>query len=347
VAGIEPDLRGFERRRRNRQVARIAGAVMVAAAFVAVLALWAAIERHPRPQPANHAPLAPTAVVPVGIGPLDVAVGDGAVWVADGGLGQRHPGVISRVPLSGRGAATKIPLNGLPPLDVDVGAGGVWALERTLDLIDPGTGQVVRRYPYPHSVSRAFAIGYGSLWLVHGDQPNQLPSLVSRIDPATGQEVATIPLRFEGQPLAIATGAGGVWVGDEFGDIVARIDPRTNSVVDRITVGQHPEAIVVGLGGVWVADRSSGDVTRIDPSTDRVTATVAVGGLPSGIAIFDGAVWVTDSAHGTVIRIDPVAGRVTDTVDVATGVVGVAAGGGALWVTVPTQNLVFRMAPQE
>ncbi len=65
-------------------------------------------------------------------------------------------------------------------------------------------------------------------------------------------------------PLAIAIGAGGVWVtGDH---ALTRIDPQSARVVGRpIPVGDDSYSVAVGAGGVWVANNDAGRVTHVAP----------------------------------------------------------------------------------
>ncbi len=69
--------------------------------------------------------------------------------------------------------------------------------------IDPGHNRLVDQVAVGTGPGR-IAAGFGSLWVV-----NDFDNTVSRIDPATGG-VQTIPV--DGDPTAIAVGAGFVWV---------------------------------------------------------------------------------------------------------------------------------------
>jgi YVTN family beta-propeller protein len=74
---------------------------------------------------------------------------------------------------------------------------------------------------------------------------------------------------------------------------VSRIDPRTNAVTRAISVGDAPVALAVGAGAVWVANSGDGTVSRIDPRTNHVIPTIRVGHRPQGVAVAAGVVWVT------------------------------------------------------
>jgi len=97
--------------------------------------------------------------------------------------------------------------------------------------------------------------------------------------------------------VGIAVGAGAVWVTNQLGDSVSRIDPATNRVVETITVGRGPVGIAVGLGAVWVANSLDGTVSRIDPRANEVVDTTKIGGAPGYVTVGPGAVWVTAHAQ--------------------------------------------------
>jgi len=113
------------------------------------------------------------------------------------------------------------------------------------------------------------------------------------------------PIEVGGTPSAIAVGDGSVWVADNVGGTVSRIDAAGGEVEgERIRVGAGPEAIAVGEGAVWVA---SGDdtITRIDPAGGTAERVAVRVGDPRGIVAGEGSVWVASGSDGTVTRIDP------------------------------------------
>jgi YVTN family beta-propeller protein len=158
---------------------------------------------------------------------------------------------------------------------------------------------------------------------------------------AIGTITARIPLA--GIATAVAAGEGAVWVrvGDPSGTpgqgSVQRVDPATNAVTARISVGEGI-AIGAGEGAVWATNTDSDSVSRIDPGTNAVAATIPLRGTdPYGVATGAGAVWVgvqnPEGVPAVVERIDPGASTVVTSISDAPADIGpgVAVGAGAVW----------------
>jgi DNA-binding beta-propeller fold protein YncE len=172
-------------------------------------------------------------------------------------------------------------------------------------------------------------------------------TLLKKLDPQTGEEVAAIPLKdFSANITEVAFGAGSVWVssGDYYpgpvgrrqpGDVMLRVDPRTNRVVDRIPV-DSPSGLAFGHGSVWVTSAAYGTVSRIDPQTGEVVAKIEVGRGAVDIAVDEssGAVWVAGldlsedyveydppkySEDRKLSRVDPATNRVVAEIPIRAG----------------------------
>src|SRR5215207_6096744 len=189
--------------------------------------------------------------------------------------------------------------------------------------------------------------------------------------------VAAIPLKdFSANITEVAFGAGSVWVssGDYYpgpvgrrqpGDVMLRVDPRTNRVVDRIPV-DSPSGLAFGHGSVWVTSAGYGTVSRIDPETGEVTAKIDVGRGAVDIAADErsGAVWIASvylpkdyggydlpeySKDRNLTRVDPTTNRVVAEILIRAGsptggAQNVAVGEGAVWVQSGDGNL-FKVDP--
>jgi YVTN family beta-propeller protein len=137
-----------------------------------------------------------------GYTPAGIAVGMGAVWVAN-----YNANTVSRLDPSSLDSAGPHPINvGKGPIGLAVGGGAVWvadSFENLVSRIDPLTNASTSTPVGEHPVAVVF--GYGSIWVA-----NSKSGTVSRIDPRTGKLRETI--RVGGDPAGIAVGAGRVWV---------------------------------------------------------------------------------------------------------------------------------------
>ncbi len=121
------------------------------------------------------------------------------------------------------------------------------------------------REPY---LQYGLALGFGSAWVACRNQ-----SEVQRIDQATGQVVARIPL--PGVSVwSVAAGEGAVWAISLRGSTVYRIDPAANQVVAQITLTAGVPYIWAGGGAVWAADDDGKAVLRIDPQANQQVRTL-------------------------------------------------------------------------
>jgi hypothetical protein len=83
---------------------------------------------------------------------------------------------------------------------------------------------------------------------------------------------------------------------------VWRIDPRTNTPIEKIPLPLTPIRIALGAGSVWVTALRvlsangatvGATVFRIDPATDRIVARIALRTRAvDGIVVSHGFVWV-------------------------------------------------------
>ncbi|MGH2684893.1 MAG: hypothetical protein ACRDJP_05430, partial [Actinomycetota bacterium] len=141
-------------------------------------------------------------------------------------------------------------------------------------------------------------------------------------------------------PRFLAVGAGaasGIWVVNELGDTVVRIDPESNEVASRIQV-DSPTAVAADDSGVWVTSEPNDRVHRFDPAGQRAIQTFQhADGIPDGpaaIVIGPSGAWVGSGLEPAVARIDPQTGTV-DRLPLG-GTTGgmVVDGNGDVWVTV-------------
>ena len=130
-----------------------------------------------------------------------------------------------------------------------------------------------------------------------------------------------------------AFGEDAVWVTSTETNLVTRVDPNTNLVVESIPVGKAPRFLAIGEGAVWTLNQGDGTVTRIDPKTNKVVATVEVGvpGEGGDIAAGEGSVWVTSFGF-PISRIDPASNKVVQQF-VGKGGDALRVGLGSVWLS--------------
>lgn len=325
--GIDPivglhDLRRLERRR---------GRAQVVAAFALLVALVAAGMLASRYDPPAVGP--PPSRVTIGVGrqPTTVAVGEGAVWVAN----QVGNSVTRIDPRTNRAVATVPVSSGVA--DVAVGRDAVWTGGDRRGVaqvvrIDTRTNQVVATVPVGSQPTR-LAVTDDAVWVT-----SLVGGTVTRIDPRTNRVVATVTTG--GRPQQVAADDRSVWVADPQDTLVKRIDPATNTVQASLKVAR-PQGVALGFGAVWVPSQRPGEVLRIDLWGARDAVRVPVAGEPAFIEVGTDAVWVGNTDR-TVQRIDPQTGTVTATYPVEGALDGMAVDGESLWTVHSIGDTVSR-----
>jgi hypothetical protein len=254
------------------------------------------------PVPTWPAPTSPTLDIDQPAGPSDIrrvvatsspveaiAVTRQAVWLAVGGL------VLRVDPTTGRALVVPEVDTGAPVVDLTAGAGAVWAVTSINGLlrIDPGTARLTAPNPGPVS---AIATGAGGVWAVccRGRGPR---GRVTRLDPASGQVIATIGL--PARPLAVGAGSDVVWVRGA-GGWLWRVDPTYGRQAGAIRLATVPGAelagkLVVAGGAVWISDPGPGVVRRFDLRDGNEDLFGADG---RHLAVTsDGTVWATSGTR--------------------------------------------------
>ena len=156
-----------------------------------------------------------------------------------------------------------------------------------------------------------------------GDQPRpdglaDRPADESRVDTVAGVRAN-----------AIAAAGREVWIAED--GRVAKIDPRTNTVSERIAVASEGlTALAVGAGAVWAADPLGGSVWRMDPGPKPLLRTIPVQVGVGWVAFGEGAVWASNEVTDEIYRIDPDTNRARVAVRL-NAPRGVAVGKGLVW----------------
>jgi YVTN family beta-propeller protein len=178
-----------------------------------------------------------TQTLAAGSSPAGIAVGDGSLWVAD----QVGAALLRIDPSSGD--VTAVDLDGLPSgvaftpegVWVAFAPGGVARVEGDRRTVDADVGHG------PSAVASAF----GSIWVA-----NELDASVTRVEPSTGDIVATVPVG-DG-PTSLAAAGDQLWVSSTDAGSLAAIDPGSNSVTRRIPVEAESSQLAVDGDDLWL-----------------------------------------------------------------------------------------------
>ncbi len=168
---------------------------------------------------------------------------------------------------------------------------------------------------------------------------------VAALDAKSGKVVADVPIG--GRPVAIALGAGSVWVADADHSTISRIDSETKEALPIGGLGSDVSDVAFGFGSLWVAGGNDGTLTRIDPRHNSPTQ-VELGQVGDvvpqpvfAVRTGAGAVWVTRGNE--LLRVNPHEERVTARLRVIRPL-GLAVGLGAVWLTTQDER-VLRVDP--
>jgi hypothetical protein len=116
-------------------------------------------------------------------------------------------------------------------------------------------------------------------------------------------------------PFGIVAGFDYIWVANESGGTISKINPITKAVVATITPGGGftGSGIACCTSYVWVCDSNNNRVLKINPLTNAIETIVAVGVIPLGITYGGGYIWVVNNWDETFTKIDPVTDAVVFT----------------------------------
>ena len=152
----------------------------------------------------------------------------------------------------------------------------VWAATgEYLVAFDPQTGKPTKTLRQPCDAGTTF----------DGVYLYQLAeSRIDKIDPETGEVVASIPAPGGGCDSGLAWAEGSLWVGQYRDRRIHQVDPATGSIIRTIESNRFVTGVTWVEGelwhGTWEGDES--DIRRIDPQDGKVLERLA---MPSGTGV--------------------------------------------------------------
>lgn len=139
------------------------------------------------------------------------------------------------------------------------------------------------------------------------------------------------------------------WVSSAASNLVARMDPTTNSAPLLIPVGKEPgSGLVAAFGSLWVPNCGDSTMSRIDLATGKITTTfpMTFASDEGGIAAGAGSLWVMTDVRSTLSRLDPTNNQVVAEIRLPRGSSTVAFGENSVFVTSTEESLLTRVDPK-
>jgi len=197
--------------------------------------------------------------------------------------------------------------------------------------IDPRMNAVTAAVTLPGNPCAGLAVGFGGLWVPLCAKPNAL----ARVDLRTRAVTLVPDVGPADREGGIATSGDSVWLVIDRRATLARIDPETLRIKQRIGVPPGSLNPLYSDGLIWVTRSTGAEVTVICADSGALIATVHSGPKPRFLTSGAGSVWTLNQGDGTLTRIDVQSERAVGTTSLRTPGRGgdVKFGHGIVWTT--------------
>jgi len=134
----------------------------------------------------------------------------------------------------------------------------------------------------------------------------------------------------------ITSSPDSVWLIIDRKATLARIDPSSGRVRQRVRVPPGSYNPLYSAGQIWVTRADGAEVTVVNADTGEISATVRSGPKPRFLTSGAGALWTLNQGDGSLTRIDTQTRRVMETTALGTPGQGgdITFGGGMVWTTI-------------
>jgi virginiamycin B lyase len=201
--------------------------------------------------------------------------------------------------------------------------------------IDPANNEVVTSIDFEKRPCAGLASGFGSIWVPLCDDKE--PAL-ARVDIATNKIVATIPVGPGDSEAGVTTSATGVYVIIGSGGNWARIDPKTNTVTNRMALHPTSRNPYFADALIWVTDSKENVISVFDPAPvfHAVKTIIPTHNGPRFMTAGGGFLWTLNQDDGSLTKIDTRTRTIVATIQAGIPGTGgeMAYGGGFVWATV-------------
>jgi DNA-binding SARP family transcriptional activator/streptogramin lyase len=214
--------------------------------------------------------------------PYKIVTGYGAVWVANGYIG-------NVVRVNAANGTTKLftpERKSTGRLQLAEADGALWfaSQDGRLTRLEPHSLRALASIDQVADPETMTA-GLGSLWIASATRDELL-----RIDPGENRIARTIPIG--GNAESVAAGDGAIWAVTPLEGRLWRIDPNTDAVTASIAVGSNPVTVTTTPNAIWVGT-ANGEILRVNPRTNTINETIRVAGPVADLASTTRRVYVT------------------------------------------------------
>ena len=145
----------------------------------------------------------------------------------------------------------------------------------TLNAFDPASGAALQSIDVAAHAGTAFDGRY--LFQI-------ADARIQKIDPETGQVVATIPSPGGGGDSGLAWAEGSLWVGEYRARKIHQVDPDTGQILRTIECNRFVTGVTWVDGELWHAtsEGDASDIRRIDPQSGTVLEKLD---MPAGVSV--------------------------------------------------------------
>jgi DNA-binding beta-propeller fold protein YncE len=119
-------------------------------------------------------------------------------------------------------------------------------------------------------------------------------------DAHSGRLIARPALGGAPHDLAFAPGGQDVWLSNFGTSLLTVASAQTRRPVEELSAGAEPHHFVFGLGSLWVSDNRGGALLRLDPASGRIRGRTPVGPMPHHVETAGGQVLVAVHGSGRV-----------------------------------------------
>ena len=212
----------------------------------------------------------------------------------------------------------------------------VWisvACLKSVFRIDVVANKVAAKVEFTSAPCAGLAVGFGSLWVplrLKGQEPT-----LARVDLQTNSVTATLAAGPADSEGGVTVTDDSVWIVTDKNGTLARIDPSTNTVRQKVAIPSGSFNPLFSGGLVWITRVEANVVTMINAKTGQIVGTVGVGPNPRFLTSGAGSIWTLNQGDGSVTRIDIKSRRVVGTI--ALGIPGpggeICFGANSIWAT--------------